>query len=752
MAAYDIGEAFQIIEEEMIASMSRNLKRHLKTEKEEGLNYSMWQAEQLAALSNFRKDNKKHFSKYFSTINKQIGDVLKKANESGQMEQEKTILEAIRDGLKVYNYEGAKSVRAQFFKINDRKMNALIKATKSDMAKAETAMLRMANDQYRKVIFNSEVYYNSGAGTLAQCVDMATKDFLSKGITCVEYANGARVGIDAYSRMALRTAQTRAYLQGEATKRDEWGINTVIVNRRGVACPKCLQWVGKIFYDDVWGSSPIPDPPKYPRLSEAIAGGLYHPNCKDVHTTYFEDISSPPKPMTQKEVDEANRVYALEQEQRYNERQIRKYKRLAEGSTDPKNVLKYREKLDYWQERQTEFVSKNSDVLKRRPELEKIFKLPDSLQFGHNSVAPVQDSPDTIKHEHTWVETITKQPTCTEKGEKKLVCSCGEKKKESIPALGHKEARKVIPPTCTEEGYIIIYCDRCGEIIKDKADIKPALGHDFGEWIITREPTATEYGRKQKVCSRCGEKKYTTIPKLKGGITPAPLAQNKPAAPVIDYDDAAQKIIQKQRGMTPAYEEVLMDHFDTGSDVGKKAFIKYVPSDSVADFAHAGTDHFSPLQKKVNMNFQKDLTNARGAGTTFFHEHGHYIDFTATPGRRLSHDPDFAKALKADFNSRVKSIQKQHGCLKDEAYRRLAGEISTHETHAVSDLCGGLSKNKARGWYGHKTAYWDNPLAVPQEAFAHMFDAEFNPVKRELMEKYFPTAFAKFEELLGGIV
>ena len=100
MAAYDIGEAFQIIEEEMIASMSRNLKRHLQTEKSEGLNYSMWQAEQLAALNNFRKDNKKKFSGYFSTINQQIEDVLKRAHASGELTQEAAILEAIREGVR----------------------------------------------------------------------------------------------------------------------------------------------------------------------------------------------------------------------------------------------------------------------------------------------------------------------------------------------------------------------------------------------------------------------------------------------------------------------------------------------------------------------------------------------------------------------------------------------------------------------------------------------------------------------------
>lgn len=747
---YDIGEAFQKIEEEMIASMSRNLKRHIETETSEGLDYPMWQAEQLAALNNFRKDNKKHFSGYFSTINGQIADVLQNANKSGQLAQEMAILEAIRDGYKIYNYDSAKSVRAQFFKVNERKMNALIEATQKDMAKAETAMLRMANDEYRKIIFNSEVFYNSGAGTLAQCVDMATKDFLSKGISCIEYANGARVGIDVYSRMALRTAQTRAYLQGEATKRDEWGVNTVIVNRRGVACPKCLQWVGKVYYDDVWGNSKIPSPAKYPRLSEAVAGGLYHPNCKDVHTTYFEDISSDPKPMTKKEVDEANRVYALEQRQRYNERQIRKYKRLVMGSADPENIERYTGRLRQWQAEQREFVAANSDVLKRRPELEKIFPDPPRSQIVSTS-DPKRDIIEE-KHKHSWwVERVIKLPTCTEKGQQLLRCSCGKKKTEEMPAAGHKEARKVIPPTCTEEGYTIVYCARCGEVIKSGTDIKPALGHDFGEWVITRQPTATEYGRKQKVCSRCGEKKYTTIPKLKAGAK-TPDAPASAPAPAINYDDEAEKIVRGQKGMTPAYEEVLMDHFDTGSEIGKKAFVKYIPSDSVADFAHSGTAHFAPWEKKVNMNFADDLINKRGAGTTFFHEHGHYIDFTASVGQRLSHDTDFGNALKTDFDKYVKAIQKQHSCKKDEAYRHLASELFDHESHAVSDLCGGLSKNKARGRYGHPTDYWKNPVAVPQEAFAHMFDAEFNPVKRELMEKYFPSAFARFETLLGGIV
>lgn len=101
---------------------------------------------------------------------------------------------------------------AEFFKVNDRKLDALIQATTADMQKAEAAVLRMANDQYRKIIYNAQVYANTGAGTYEKAVDMATKDFLSAGLNCVEYANGARHTLSDYADMAIRTASKRAYL------------------------------------------------------------------------------------------------------------------------------------------------------------------------------------------------------------------------------------------------------------------------------------------------------------------------------------------------------------------------------------------------------------------------------------------------------------------------------------------------------------------------------------------------------------
>lgn len=278
---YDIGAAFAAIEEELMASMIRNMRRHKQEEIDEDKQWAMWQAEQLKALEKYRKQNQKKFGPQFDRINSKIESLIQTARDEGEMDQEIAILEAIKKGFP--GKQVSKGATAEFFKRNDRKLEALIQATTRDMEKAETAILRMANDQYRKVIYNAQVYANTGAGTYEKAVDMATKDMLSAGLNCIEYANGARHTLSDYADMAIRTASKRAYLQGEGAKRQEWNIPTVIVNKRGNPCPKCLPFCGKVLIDDVWsggdaksGKSPVTGL-KYPLMSRAIAAGLYHP-------------------------------------------------------------------------------------------------------------------------------------------------------------------------------------------------------------------------------------------------------------------------------------------------------------------------------------------------------------------------------------------------------------------------------------------------------------------------------------------
>ena len=274
MADYDVGKTFSRIEDALIRSMMRNLEHHRAEETKEGLQWEQWQVLQLKALEDYKRSNRKVFGERFSVVNGRIDEMMQGAYEQGGTEQEIRILKAMQKGLTLQKMPDMAT--AQFFRLNQRKVDSLIKATVHDMQRAETAVLRMANDKYRRIIFDAQMYANSGAGTYEKAIDMATKDFLSAGLNCIEYKNGARHTISDYADMAVRTANKRAYLEGEGIKRREWGINTVIVNKRGNACPLCLPFVGKVFIDDVWSGGRRSDG-RYPLLSEAIAAGLYHP-------------------------------------------------------------------------------------------------------------------------------------------------------------------------------------------------------------------------------------------------------------------------------------------------------------------------------------------------------------------------------------------------------------------------------------------------------------------------------------------
>lgn len=344
MADYDISKAFETIENELINSMMRNFKNHRAEEEKEGYNWSQWQSEQLKSLEQYRRTNQKKYGKQFSTLNKKIEEMLKTAMADGNAKQEAEILKAIKKGFNVGKV--SPSATGEFFKVNDRKLDALINATKSDMEKAETAILRMSNDKYRKAIINAQIYANSGAGTYGKAVDMAVKDMLQAGLNCVEYRNGARHTLSDYADMAIRTANKRAYLYGEGQKRQEWGISLVVVNSRQGGCPDCAQYIGRVFIDDVYSGGSKADG-NYPLLSEAIAGGLFHPRCKDSTSTYYEGITSL-EPVSNEEIAKMEERETLETKQQNAERQEKRYNRLAQHSLDENNKIKYQNRADDW--------------------------------------------------------------------------------------------------------------------------------------------------------------------------------------------------------------------------------------------------------------------------------------------------------------------------------------------------------------------------------------------------------------------
>ena len=70
--------------------------------------------------------------------------------------------------------------------------------------------------------------------------------------------------------------------------------------------------------------------------------------------------------------------------------------------------------------------------------------------------------------------------------------------------------------TCTEPGSTgTTTCDDCGATIRE-AEVIPALGHDWGEWEVTKIATEEETGLRRRTCQRegCNAEENEVVPKV----------------------------------------------------------------------------------------------------------------------------------------------------------------------------------------------------------------------------------------------
>ncbi|MBR0360536.1 MAG: leucine-rich repeat domain-containing protein, partial [Clostridia bacterium] len=100
--------------------------------------------------------------------------------------------------------------------------------------------------------------------------------------------------------------------------------------------------------------------------------------------------------------------------------------------------------------------------------------------------------------EHSFSEwEIIKEPDCMAYGIKSRTCSvCGVSQKNTVEKTTEH----------TYSDHCDVTCNVCGEIRENN--------HEFGEWILTYEPTCAEFGTRERVCSECGAKETDSVAKL----------------------------------------------------------------------------------------------------------------------------------------------------------------------------------------------------------------------------------------------
>ena len=54
-------------------------------------------------------------------------------------------------------------------------------------------------------------------------------------------------------------------------------------------------------------------------------------------------------------------------------------------------------------------------------------------------------------------------------------------------------------------------CTVCGEVVEAGTTIEK-IAHSFGDWTVVAQPTATEKGEQQRICTICGSVEKQEIP------------------------------------------------------------------------------------------------------------------------------------------------------------------------------------------------------------------------------------------------
>lgn len=241
----------------------------------------------------------------------------------------------------------ADTLRTAFTATNQRAIEVLVRTTIGNLRATHLRILRQAEDVYRQVIAETAApQVLTGALTRREAVQLALNRFADMGITGFVDRAGRTWTIESYAEMATRTAAGQAAVQGHIDRLIENDRDLVIVSDAPEECPLCAPWESRVL--SLTGRTP-----GYPTVDQAMATGLFHPNCRHSLGAYIPGLT---EPMRQTRGAEG---YQERVQQRYMERQIRKWKLRESVAITEESRREARAKVRAWQARIREFVDEH---------------------------------------------------------------------------------------------------------------------------------------------------------------------------------------------------------------------------------------------------------------------------------------------------------------------------------------------------------------------------------------------------------
>lgn len=325
---------------------------------------SDWQAQKLKEMGMMRSEIYEQLSKLTGKTKKEIKKLL---NDAGMqsLNSDKDVYS--RNGVAVGKYRDNPALVQVMDASLEKTNNTFYNLTRTTANAGAQQFVESLDRAYMQVVVggvSQDAVVRREIGRLA-----------TEGLRCITY-KGRTDHIDVAVRRAVRTgvAQTAGKLAKKMA--DETETDLVEVTAHSGARPSHAEWQGKIYSRS--GTSK-----KYPDFKASTgygtAGGLCGVNCRHNFYPFFED-SEPAYTDAELAALDAKKYewngrrlseYEATQQQRYHERQLRRWKReQAMLKAARENTEKADAKVKRWKAQQADFLEQTG--LKRYSELERI--------------------------------------------------------------------------------------------------------------------------------------------------------------------------------------------------------------------------------------------------------------------------------------------------------------------------------------------------------------------------------------------
>lgn len=296
-----------------------------------------------------------------SEIKKQIADILKIS--------EQRVSEIISSAA----YEAVESDNLIFKEAYERKLINTFRYDKANLSKLILKGIDATNGEIRnickttaktarKLLISSldQTYLGiqSGAFSQQEAVGFAVDKVAKTGLQWIDYQSGTHRRPDSVIRNAIRSGVNQTACKCQEKNFGDLGGNLVATTSHVGARPEHAAWQGKVF----WWKKKYKNYQNFEQATGYGTGaGLGGWNCRHSFFPYFEGLSNMPFEHYSSAENDAR--YELDQEQRYNERKIREWKRRqavnkAGGVDNTREARKVRE----WQKRQADFLKAHPDM------------------------------------------------------------------------------------------------------------------------------------------------------------------------------------------------------------------------------------------------------------------------------------------------------------------------------------------------------------------------------------------------------